>query len=44
MLEIGLTQAQAVRALMAAKGFDAITTRQDLNGHDRVVLGQLSLE
>lgn len=44
MLEIGLTQAQAVGALMAARGFDAITTRQDLNGHDRVVLGQLSLE
>lgn len=40
MVEIGRTQARAVSALMAEAGLTGITTRQDLNGQDRVISGQ----
>ncbi len=40
MVEIGPTQGQAVHDLFAASGFGAITLRPDLDGRDRVVLGQ----
>lgn len=35
LLEHGHDQGAAVRALLAAAGFDAITTRRDLNGRER---------
>ena len=40
VFEIGYRQAAAVSELMQAAGFTDITFRQDLAGHDRVVLGQ----
>jgi release factor glutamine methyltransferase len=40
MFEIGPTQAAAVSAMMTAKGFAEIRVVQDLDGRDRVVLGQ----
>lgn len=40
MVEIGPTQAQAVRDLLAAGGFGHIGTRQDFDGRDRVIFGQ----
>lgn len=40
MFEIGPTQAEAVSAMMAARGFGAIRVIQDLDDRDRVVLGQ----
>ena len=39
-VEIGPTQGAAVAALMAAAGFSKIALRQDLDGRDRVVMGQ----
>lgn len=39
-VEIGPTQGAAVAALMAAAGFGEIALRQDLDGRDRVVMGQ----
>lgn len=40
LLEHGWQQAQAVRELMQAAGFDRVETRQDLGGRDRATLGQ----
>lgn len=40
LLEHGCEQAPAVQALMAARGFEQITTLQDLADRDRVTLGQ----
>lgn len=40
LLEIGVTQAEAVSALMAAAGFADISLRQDLAGRDRVLIGR----
>ena len=37
-LEIGPTQGAAVKAMLAAQGFDGLAVRQDLGGRDRVVL------
>ncbi|HET7921356.1 MAG TPA: peptide chain release factor N(5)-glutamine methyltransferase, partial [Gammaproteobacteria bacterium] len=42
LLEHGFDQAEAVRELLAAQGFSEISSRQDLSGHVRVTLGQLS--
>jgi len=40
MVEIGPTQALAVRDLLAGGGFDRIGARQDFDGRDRVIFGQ----
>ena len=40
LLEIGVTQAEAIKALMAAAGFADISLRQDLAGRDRVLIGR----
>lgn len=40
MVEIGPTQAEAVAALFAQAGFDAIVVHRDLDGRDRVVAAQ----
>jgi len=40
LLEIGVTQAEAISALMAAAGFADIPLRQDLAGRDRVLIGR----
>ena len=40
MVEIGPTQGAAVRALFRAAGLDRVTVEPDLDGRDRVVLGQ----
>lgn len=40
LLEHGWQQASAVRDCLAAAGFVAVATRQDLAGRDRVTLGQ----
>lgn len=40
LLEHGWQQAQGVRELMQAAGFDRVETRQDLGGRDRATLGQ----
>jgi release factor glutamine methyltransferase len=40
LLEIGVTQAEAISALMAAAGFADISLRQDLAGRDRVLIGR----
>ena len=40
LLEIGVTQAEAISALMAAAGFTDISLRQDLAGRDRVLIGR----
>ena len=39
LCEHGITQAAAVRALYAAAGFTAVSTRRDLAGHERATLG-----
>ena len=39
-VEIGPTQGAAVAGLMAAAGFSEIALRQDLDGRDRLVMGQ----
>ncbi|MBB6054146.1 peptide chain release factor N(5)-glutamine methyltransferase [Tolumonas osonensis] len=40
LLEHGWQQAEAVRSLLVARGFHAVTTKQDLGGQDRVSGGQ----
>lgn len=40
LLEHGYDQAEAVRALFAARGFTAVESRRDLGGHQRITLGQ----
>ena len=40
LLEIGVTQAEAISGLMAAAGFADISLRQDLAGRDRVLIGR----
>lgn len=40
LLEHGYDQAEAVRALFAARGFAAVESRRDLGGHQRITLGQ----
>ena len=40
LLEHGWQQAEAVRDLLVARGFQAVTTKQDLSGQDRVSGGQ----
>ena len=42
LVEIGPTQASAVCELFSAGGFDGITTLQDIDGRDRVVIGALT--
>ena len=39
--EIGCDQADEVRTIMKANGFDDIETIKDLAGLDRVILGRL---
>ncbi len=39
-LEIGFSQADAVRRLLAEAGFSAVQIARDLAGHDRVIWGQ----
>ncbi len=41
-LEHGFDQADQVRFLLNEAGFSAINTSQDLSGHDRVSMGQIS--
>ncbi|MGE8361245.1 peptide chain release factor N(5)-glutamine methyltransferase [Pseudomonas sp.] len=38
-LEHGFDQAEAVRALLQARGFSAVESRRDLGGHERISLG-----
>lgn len=40
LLEHGWEQGEAVRALLAAAGFDAVATHRDLEARDRVTLGR----
>lgn len=40
LLEHGWQQAQAVREMMLAEGFDGVETRRDLGGRDRATLGR----
>lgn len=40
LLEHGYDQADAVRALLLARGFTAVESRRDLGGHQRISLGQ----
>jgi release factor glutamine methyltransferase len=42
LVEIGPTQARAVCGLFENAGFDGITTLQDIDGRDRVVIGVLT--
>ena len=42
MVEIGLTQGQAVAALMVLAGFRQVFVIPDLDGRDRVVTGQMA--
>jgi release factor glutamine methyltransferase len=39
LLEHGWTQGEAVRAILAAAGWQAVATKRDLEGRDRVTLG-----
>lgn len=41
MLEHGYDQAAAVRELLARQGFEAVESRRDLGGHERISLGRL---
>lgn len=43
VVEIGSTQGQAVRRLLAAAGFDDVTITADLGGHDRAAVGRRHL-
>ncbi|SMX31906.1 peptide chain release factor N(5)-glutamine methyltransferase [Octadecabacter ascidiaceicola] len=43
MVEIGLTQGAAVRAMFEAAGLQNVEVRPDLDGRDRVVVGQKPL-
>lgn len=40
LLEHGYDQAEAVRALFAARGFTDVESRRDLGGHQRITLGR----
>jgi release factor glutamine methyltransferase len=40
LLEHGADQGAAVRAALASAGFDAVSSRRDLAGHERVTAGQ----
>ncbi|MEX6501728.1 peptide chain release factor N(5)-glutamine methyltransferase [Pseudomonas zhanjiangensis] len=40
LLEHGFEQAAAVRDLLSAGGFDAVQSRRDLGGHERISLGR----
>ncbi|OEC53969.1 MULTISPECIES: peptide chain release factor N(5)-glutamine methyltransferase [Pseudomonadaceae] len=40
LLEHGYDQAAAVRELLAREGFDAVESRRDLGGHERISLGR----
>lgn len=42
LYEIGHTQAKAVKELLAAHGQTVLETRQDLAGHDRVIVARLA--
>jgi release factor glutamine methyltransferase len=44
LLEIGPTQGAAVRALLAAQGFENLHIMTDLDGRDRVVCGQKPMD
>lgn len=41
LLEHGYDQAAAVRELLARQGFEAVESRRDLGGHERISLGRL---
>ena len=41
VLEHGFDQGGAVRTLLGERGFQDVTTRQDLEGRDRVTLGHV---
>lgn len=41
-LEIGDTQAEAVRAMLAGAGFGNVTVTRDLAGKDRIISGEIS--
>ncbi len=41
LLEHGYDQAEVVRTLLAARGFEATESRRDLGGHERISLGRL---
>lgn len=43
LLEHGFDQAEAVRELLAQRGFTAVDSRRDLGGHQRISLGQWPL-
>lgn len=43
LLEHGFEQAEAVRELLAQRGFAAVDSRRDLGGHQRISLGQWPL-
>ena len=43
LLEHGFDQAEAVRELLAQRGFVAVDSRRDLGGHQRISLGQWPL-
>ncbi|KAF1054941.1 MAG: Release factor glutamine methyltransferase [Stenotrophomonas maltophilia] len=42
LLEHGYDQAEAVRALLSARGFEQAYSRRDLGGHERISLGRLA--
>ena len=42
LLEHGMTQGEAVRACLHARGYEAVETRSDLAGRERVTLGRWS--
>jgi len=44
LLEHGFDQAAAVRELLRARGFDAVESRRDLGGHERISLGRFHYE
>lgn len=43
LVEHGYDQSERVRALFAAAGFEQISAHQDFGGHERAVMGQLTL-
>lgn len=43
MIEHGYHQSEQVQFLFEAAGFDNVSAHQDFGGHDRVVIGQLTL-
>ena len=40
LLEHGYDQAEAVRDLLSSQGFEAVASRIDLGGHERITLGR----